>query len=296
MPLGGIYISAFVRHDVAVHGTSPRSICHVAEYIISATAASYSTAAGVMAGFAFACLGFVITARSLGDADRSKNGWFDLAAQALGAAFVVLLMSSFDYAILAGEPAPGGRAASVEVLAGAGFTVAVLQLFYALVLMVRAYHQDKEPPLTDFFVNVGAFLLCPLAYLMVVSGSAAYVEALHRSSGELVEVVGEVVGVCLVVALIALRFVPRVFAVSAAQPLKIVRNPPQLALGVGTLSIAGISITAVAIRECAALPPALILAALVGTALALWNQARWFVQLPSEYRAMKSVKELLGKT
>ncbi len=97
---------------------------------LAQTAGLYSTLAGVLAGFAFAALILLITARLTSPGANVEA--FAHAAQVLLAAFVGLVLTSLNYAILAGERYSGGRAASEMLVASVGFAASGVLLLYAL--------------------------------------------------------------------------------------------------------------------------------------------------------------------
>lgn len=126
---------------------------------VAATAGLYSTAAGLLAGFAFTALIYLIPGRS------SKPGVRDLQAGetkkhvllALVFAFMDLIIVAFLYSFLAGERGCGviqGRGASEELLGGVAFTFSVLTLLYAIVLMVDALALDDLAEHVRFLVTV----------------------------------------------------------------------------------------------------------------------------------------------
>lgn len=265
------------------------SKCHLAPFHISTTAGFYSTVAGVMAGFAFAALFYFITSstnpRPAGepesDADDPTPDRRDLAAQALGAAFVTLLLSSITYAILAGEPKSGGRSATIEVIAGIGFAVGAIHLFYAIVLMIRA-HRRSMGSLERYFQNVGGLFLCPLACLMINLGVSDWEETKHDRAAELAYHFGWLsAGVVFIICSIAAVFS---WCTNRRPPLSRWQNPSFFAVAIGGGAIAGTSIIGAAESECAAAAPIVIYVLIVATAVVLVNQALWFFWPPETFR------------
>jgi hypothetical protein len=164
-----------VHHHIASArgwGTLPTCIPEVSAFNIGATSGLYSTVAGVMAGFAFAALFYLITAERPTDADKDR---YNLAAQALGSGFLALLLACINWAVLAGEKVTGGRASTIEVFASCAFVLAAVQLFYAILLLIRI-KQDADNPLHGFFQMVGGAFLCPFVFLLALLGATDYLE------------------------------------------------------------------------------------------------------------------------
>jgi hypothetical protein len=176
---------------------------------ISGTAGLYSTAAGLLAGFAFAALMYLISQRVDvlgGGATKGKSSpqFGDTTKHVLLAlvfAFVDLILVTLAYSFLAGERGCAltqGRGASEELLGGVAFAFSVLTLLYAIALMVDALNLDDlaehvrflvavlGPPLAIFLVSLGAR---DIAWAPWVPGS--YANALYRpQTGQFVEHIG----------------------------------------------------------------------------------------------------------
>jgi hypothetical protein len=147
-------------------------------FSVATTSGLYSTVAGVMAGFAFAAVFFMITdVRRVGSATVR-----DVAAQALSAAFLALLLSAVCWAIVAGEKETAGRAATIEVFAGCGFALAAVQLFYSLMLLIEARAQVGQP-LHRYFRLAGGAFLCPAAFGLAALGVTDYAETSEGAAG-----------------------------------------------------------------------------------------------------------------
>ena len=121
--------------------TANRCLRHVV-FNIPATAASYSTIAGVLAGVCFLALTIVATGER-----RPQNRELTREAQpaqdasiVLAETFVALIIVSLMYAVLAGEQQPpAGRVASEEVIAGIGFATSGLMTVFALALTFEGF-------------------------------------------------------------------------------------------------------------------------------------------------------------
>jgi len=264
--------------------------CPTSSFDIRTTAGFYSTVAGVSAGFAFAALFYFITSqtspRFIGEkaeSDARVTDLRDLAAQALGAAFGTLLLSSITYAVLAGEPKSAGRAATIEVVAGIGFAVGAIQLFYAIVLMIRA-HQEIGSNLERYFRNLGGLFLCPLASLMIDLGVSDWEETKHHDrAAEITYHVGLAISlvvaiICIIVAVWRRRDHNRTFSRFC--------NPAYWAIAVGGATIVGTSSLSVVVGECTAASPGVMYFLVIVTAVVLVNQALWFYWPPEIFQSL----------
>lgn len=240
-----------------------------------------------MAGFAFAALFYFITtsqtSRSDIDAEARATDRRDLAAQALGAAFGTLLLSSVTYAVLAGEPKSTGRAATIEVIAGIGFSVGAIHLFYAIVLMIRA-HQQEGSNLERYFQNLGGLFLCPLAALMIDLGVSDWEETKHDRAAKITYHVG--LGIALAVAVVCI-----VVAIwrrtDHSRDLLRFFNPAYWAIAIGGAAIVGTSSISVVSGECTAASPGVMDALMGVTAIVLVNQALWFYWPPEKFQSLR---------
>jgi hypothetical protein len=252
---------------------------HSTSFNISATAGYYSVAAGVMAGFAFISLSYLITASHQAGNDRSdlQRDRYNLATQALGAAFVALLLSCVEYAIMAGEPLSGGRASTIEVFAGSSFALAAIQLVYAIVLMIRTHHHESLP-IERFFQRVGGFL-CWLGYLLIQIGVTDYQEARDDYAGNIIFQWG-----WSLLLIMSLTFAAAWWArgrIRLAMPA--LMNPAYWTMGIGAAAITATSILAAVLEPCETAAPLVMVLVLALTCGALANQILWFFQPPSVF-------------
>jgi hypothetical protein len=125
---------------------------------IAETAGFYSQLAGVLSGFAFAALLFLVTNGS-GWAGRDID--LKLTLRLVVAVFVSLVLTSLCYAMLAGDTANGGRAASIQLVAASGFISAGI----ALLLLVYRVLDDLEAA-RAVPTDVGASTLASLRFLI----------------------------------------------------------------------------------------------------------------------------------
>ena len=136
-------------------------------------ASTYAQIAGLLAGFAFAGIVALITAR-IGTRNSSRH--LAVTYRPLVSAFVGLVAASLSFALVAGDDYGLGRASTLETAAGLGFAVAVLTLIYSLLVLLHAVERDVPD---DTGHSRGAFALlrtafalviCPLAVLVFSSG------------------------------------------------------------------------------------------------------------------------------
>lgn len=267
--------------------------CPSSSFDIHTTAGVYSTVAGVMAGFAFAALFYFITsqaspqsnaeAESGTDADVYATDRRDLAAQALGAAFGTLLLSSITYAVLAGEPKSAGRAATIEVVAGIGFAVGAIQLFYAIVLMIRAHHEVGSN-LERYFRNLGGLFLCPLASLMIALGVSDWAETKHDQAAKIAYHVGLMISLIVATTCIAVAVWSRK---EQEKPFSRFFNPAYWAVAVGGGAIVATSSISVVVGGCTAASPGVMYFLMAVTAIVLVNQSLWFYRPPNIFQSLR---------
>jgi len=144
---------------------------------IAETAGFYSQLAGVLAGFAFAAIMVLLTARMAPSSESSEEVQpFSGATRLLVVSLVGLILASLNYAILAGDLPGSHRSASLELVGGLGFGAAGLSLIYAIVLTIdgvnitaRGVHHDLKS-VGDFLRAVLATILIPLIFSLVYLG------------------------------------------------------------------------------------------------------------------------------
>ena len=109
---------------------------------ISETAGLYSQLAGVLAGFAFSAIFFVLSTRLSPGVVIS-----DLARtlRLMICGFVTLVLSSLFYALLAGETSNSGRAAMVQLVNAAGFISAGTLLLLSLLALLNRIEHASMP-------------------------------------------------------------------------------------------------------------------------------------------------------
>ena len=172
-------------------------------------ASTYAQIAGLLAGFAFAGIVALITARI---GRRSSSTHLAVTYRPLVSAFVGLVAASLTFALVAGDDVGLGQASTLQTAAGLGFAVAVLTLIYSLLVLLHAVERDVPD---DTGRSRGAFTLlrtafalviCPLAVLVFSSGMRDHIRLRTGTTAGLqgldvaTLVAVAVVGVCGVLA------------------------------------------------------------------------------------------------
>jgi hypothetical protein len=128
------------------------------DFEIAETAGFYSQLAGVLSGFAFAALLFLVTGSGQW---VTRDADLKLTLRLVVAVFVSLVLTSLSYAMLAGDTANGGRAASIQLVVASGFISAGI----ALLLLVYRVLDDLEAARV-VPSGVGSSTLASLRFLM----------------------------------------------------------------------------------------------------------------------------------
>lgn len=143
---------------------------------VTRSASLYSSLAGVLAGFAFFAMIYILTAMQgrliqgpFGDDEASSEQNHVIIS--LVSAFLGLVVATFLYAVLSAEQNEsliGGRASGEELLSGIAFAFAVMALLYGLTLLIggvgltitaheaRAIIVMLGPPLSMMFLGFAA--------------------------------------------------------------------------------------------------------------------------------------------
>jgi hypothetical protein len=141
---------------------------HVGSFDIATTAGALSQLAGVLAGFAFFAVIFVLTnAKAVGRSPTERaHAQFDQALLALFCATFGLAITAIQFAILAGEQNVGlryGRAASEELMADISLSLSIFTLVAGMLLLIvpsfgrterviRILASTGGPPMAVYFV------------------------------------------------------------------------------------------------------------------------------------------------
>jgi hypothetical protein len=165
---------------------------------VSATAGLYSTLAGVLAGFAFTALILLLTPRL---SSQPVTDTFGDAIRILITAFLALVLTSLNYAVLGGEQQSSYRATVEESVAGVGFSIAGLLVIYAIVLTLDAVASGQPPSaaiaeVASFLRGVLASFIAPLLVLYLYIAGRDYSD-LHYGQGKFTYL--DVLGISLVV-------------------------------------------------------------------------------------------------
>lgn len=130
----------------------------------------YSQLAGVLAGFAFAGLVALIATQLTKDslASHSLHSYLPLVS-----AFVGLVATSLNYAIVAGEDKWTKRATTLEVVSGIGFASAGLMLLYSVLILMHGLHRDNPTQgnilgsTTKILRRAYIYGVCPILGLLI---------------------------------------------------------------------------------------------------------------------------------
>jgi hypothetical protein len=160
--------------EVEVDVVIPHVLISTAAPDLPEVAGYYSQLAGVLAGFSFAALvALVASKRESGNGPRVR--WYCVAP--LTSAFVALVASSLDYALVAGETAGTNRVAAVQTTAGMGFSVAGIMLVYSVLALLADYGFGQSA--TGLLKNLTVVILPPLLVLLMWSGVRDHVVQLN---------------------------------------------------------------------------------------------------------------------
>ncbi|ANZ40973.1 hypothetical protein BBK82_38315 [Lentzea guizhouensis] len=152
------------------------------------TAGFYSQLAGVLAGFAFAAIMVLLTARLIpSQRAAGGNSQFNSATRMLVVCFIGLVLASLNYAVLAGDTPGKIRAATLELVGGVGFATAGLLLIYAMVLTfddVSAVAQgNPADAVGDFLRSLLITVLTPLILLFIYLSVQDFNQIAHEKPG-----------------------------------------------------------------------------------------------------------------
>jgi hypothetical protein len=151
----------------------------VLNFDIATTAGLYSQLTGVLAGFAFTALIFLITVRMSSGANSVAAPLAD-AYRVLAAALLGLLLTSLNYAVSAGNRVAAGRSATEESIIGACFALSVMLLLYAIVLTMDGAETAASAAsparlaVATTVRNDIAIFIAPIAVLYVALGLTDY--------------------------------------------------------------------------------------------------------------------------
>jgi hypothetical protein len=111
---------------------------------VSQPAVAYSALAGVMAGFAFLALIYVLTDRAKEDGEKltlAERNEVDRVLIALTCGMFGILFSTLQYAIITGDASPAlqhGQTSSEELMANISFATSLLTLMYGVARLIRS--------------------------------------------------------------------------------------------------------------------------------------------------------------
>ena len=146
---------------------------------LASIAENYGQLSGVLAGFAFTALVLVLTPSQA--RQRQMGGGDTGAPLSLLIAFVALVLTTLLYSLLAGENMEGARAraATVELINGLVFGLAVVTLLQGVTLLMRDASIELAAVKVARFVTVVAF---PVLTAYFVAQGAADSEVVRAGS------------------------------------------------------------------------------------------------------------------
>lgn len=155
---------------------------------LPAVAGFYSQLAGVLAGFGFAGLITLIAAQLTSGHTAVRT--LESASPLIGA-FVALVTSSLNYAVIAGEQLGAARGAALVTIAGLGFSVGGVMLLYSLLVLLRGLELDV--PSSQATSNATANLLrsfivfaaSPVLVLLMWGGTRDHLTRQYGSTSNL---------------------------------------------------------------------------------------------------------------
>lgn len=247
-----------MQADSVRAGTDVAAACpHDPAFNIAVTAGHYAQVSGLLAGFAFVAIVFLLgtAASGAGSQDRSRpeavdGGRSSGAVLVFVAAFFALVICAVAYAILAGDAVQGGRAATQQATIGLSLSFAAVLLFHGISLLMAQAGQVE--PATVLVSRVLAGIATPvIAMFYLFTGGldmetarvAARREAEADFCGDLgpVAVVGPLLVLLLLAVLVVAALVPagrRTWALRYRDvvPAGVLAATTVLAIGAGWLS------------------------------------------------------------
>ncbi|WP_394617153.1 hypothetical protein JNUCC0626_47345 [Lentzea sp. JNUCC 0626] len=178
----------------------------------SQIASLYSQLAGVLAGFAFTAVTVVVTVRV---AAKKSGRSFDNALRPLISGFLGLVLTSLNYAAIAGDKTQGARSTLLEIVAGIGFAASALLLIYAVLLMLIATRSGGRRLVAtntsvEKTLRVTMVVVLPVIVLVFLYAGARDHQSLNARTPDIfgaIDVLGLVlVGIQLVLGLISWRY------------------------------------------------------------------------------------------
>lgn len=132
----------------------------------------YSQMAGVLAGFAFAAIIFLIQSQPLGQLNQQlsqqRRANLQKVLTCFIAAFLGLVISTFLYAVVSGEEVMAPRAMTLGFLSSIAFSIAVLNLLNGVVWLFKTWDMS-DTAIASVRIAGSAFPLIIYAYMGVTA-------------------------------------------------------------------------------------------------------------------------------
>jgi hypothetical protein len=141
--------------------------CPSSVFNIAATSGFYAQMTGVLAGFAFTAIVVLLTPTQATERAATSRAKDNGVLSTLFAAFIALIIATLIYSVLAGETSEvaRGRAATVELVDGVPFGLAVIMLFQGITLLMRDGNVDLLAIRTARVVTVAVAPTLTLYYI-----------------------------------------------------------------------------------------------------------------------------------
>jgi hypothetical protein len=241
------------------------TVCpHAPAFDIAETAGHYAQVSGLLAGFAFVAIVFLLgvvaptgTSGQVEDADRRDGEVSPVRSSGVVLVFLVaffaLVVCTVTYSVLAGDAAADGRAASHQVTNGLSLALATVLLFHGISLLM--IHGGRVDPTAAAVAQVLAGIVVPVIALFYLYTGVLDIEHLRVAAQRVVEpgfcgelgpatTAGPALVVLLAVVLVVARLVRARMRVSglwvadhrSAVPVGVLAAASVLAIGSGWIS------------------------------------------------------------
>jgi hypothetical protein len=271
---------------------------------LASIAVSYAQLTGVLAGFAFTALVFVLTQAQQDEVGSTRAGRGRVLL-AFFSAFVALVFASLMYSVLAGDTATEahGRAAALELVDGVPFGLSAIMLFQGVTLLIQ---QRGMEPVVVWTGRVLTVVVAPtLTAYYIADGASDSETARAAKAGFCVHGKAPTLGVVLslvVMAILATSLipsirprVPEVWArrLQAVAPIAVLVVSIGAAVEGGTLSTEAPDFTLSSSAVSLYLVGTASLLVLLGVALSLGDRG---VQQPTSSRSRPLGRQVRSRT
>ena len=153
------------RGDVSTVQTSTtKSVQHREHYDVREASKNYSNIASVLAGFAFAAVVLVVQSTLPANVPAAII-LRDLSSIAFLLAFFGCIVSAFTFSVVAGEEALTPRSHSMAFIAGSGFALSAICIFWGLATLIEIFLSPWVIS-TAYLILGGFVFICPIFLIM----------------------------------------------------------------------------------------------------------------------------------